>query len=347
MSSASDDSNYAKDSHSSKKANLLRFIGSSKLIDSAFATFCFLMIIYYLLFISTLKVPQWDAAVYILNAQGWLTHTDLAETIRPPLISWIIAGIWMLAGEDWTLIKHVQMVFTVASIIILYLLLKRRKGSLFAFGVSTLTLSNTYLFYYTSQILTEGISLFFLILTLYFLEGKERQNWVLAGVSMGLTFAARYPIILQAMIIFTVESILRKDIIFALKTILVTVSVILLVILLVYAKTGLFEMAVEGDKHFGIVLSPFYVVNSIAIWGPAILLLPVAFLFKSTYKDKFNYIFIAWFVSSLIFWSANTSNHQERFMIQFMPAAYFLVILAVENLIKFNKNNLILLKSKA
>jgi 4-amino-4-deoxy-L-arabinose transferase-like glycosyltransferase len=305
------------------------------------------MIIYYLLFISSLRVPQWDAAVYMLNAHGWLTHTDLAETIRPPFISLIIAGIWMLTGEDWTLIKHVQIVFTIASIIILYRLLKRRKGPLFAFGVSTLTLSNSYLFYYTSQILTEGVSLFFLILTLYFLEGKERQNWVLAGVSMGLIFAARFPIILQGLIIFAVESILRRDAIFTLKTILATVSVIVLVILLVYSKTGLFEIAGEGGKHFGIILSPFYVVNSIAIWGPAILLLPVTLLFKSTFKDKFNYIFIAWFVSSLIFWSANTSNHQERFMIQFMPAAYFLVILAVENLIKFNNNNLIFVKSKA
>lgn len=346
MSNASDDSNYAKDLHSRKKVNVLRFFESSKLIDSAFATFCVLMIIYYLLFISTIQVPEWDGAVYILNAQGWMTHTELAETIRPPLISWIIAGIWMLMGEDWTLIKHVQMVFTVASIIILYLFLKGKKGPLFAFGVSTLTLSNSYLFYYTSQILTEGLSLFFLILTLYFLEGRKRQNWLLAGMSMGLTFAARYPIILQCLIVFTVESILRRDAIFALKTILVTVSLILLVILLVYSKTGLFEMAGEGGKHFGIVLSPFYVVNSVTIWGPAILLLPVSFLFKSTFKDKFNYIFVAWFVLSLIFWSANTSNHQERFMIQFMPAAYFLVILALENLIKFSKNNLIFLKSK-
>lgn len=348
MSNASDDSNFVNGSPSRKKANLLlRFIGKPKLIDFAFATFCLLMIIYYILFINTLKVPQWDAAVYLLNAHGWLAHTGLAETIRPPLISWIIAGIWMFTGEDWTLIKHVQMVFTVASIIILYLLLKRRKGPLFAFGVSTLTLSNAYLFYYTSQILTEGVSLFFLILTLYFLEDKGQKNWLLAGVSIGLTFAARYPIILQGLIILTVESILKKDTIFGLKTFLVTVSVILLVILLVYVRTGFFEMAVEEDKRFGIILSPYYVVNSIAIWGPAILLLPVAFLFKSTFKDRFNYIFIAWFVWSLIFWSANTSNHQERFMIQFMPATYFLVILAVENLIKFNKNNLIFIKSKA
>jgi len=345
MSTGSDDA-HNKDIHRPKKVAFLKFMGTSKSVDVAFAVFCLLMITYYLFFINSLMVPQWDGAVYMLNAHGWLTNTDLLQIYRPPLLSWIIAGIWSLTGQDWMMIKHVPMAFTVASSIILYLLLKKRKGPLFSFGVSILTFSNAWLFYYTSQILTEGISLFFVILTLYFLEGKQQHNWVLAGVSMGLTFAARYPIILQSLIIFTVESILRRGAIFALKTILVTGSVIVLVILIVYAKTGLFEMALEADKDFGTMLSPFYIVFSIAIWGPAILLLPVAFLFKSTFKDKSNYIFIAWFVSSLIFWSANASNHQERFMIQLMPAAYFLVILAVENLLKFNKNNLIFIRSK-
>jgi 4-amino-4-deoxy-L-arabinose transferase-like glycosyltransferase len=347
MSTDSDDSGYSKDLHWPKKVSFQGFTGSSRLVDLAFAIFCLLMITYYLFFISTLKVPQWDGAVYMLNAHEWLTNTNLREIFRPPLFSWIIGAIWTLTGEDWTVIKHVQMVFTVASIILLYILLKRRKGSLFAFGVSTLTLSNAYLFYFTSQILTDGISLFFLILTLYFLECKKQHNWVLAGVSMGLTFATRYPIFLQALVIFAVESISRREKIFTLKAAVVTVSVILLVILMMYSKTGLFEVGGPRSTNFGFALSPFYVINSIAIWGPAILLLPVAFLFKSTFKDKFNYIFIAWFVLSFIFWSANTSNHQERFMIQFMPAAYFLVILALENLIKFNKNNLIFLKSKS
>jgi len=347
MSTNSDDSGYSKDLHWTKKVSFQRFTGSSKLVDLAFAIFCLLMITYYLFFISTLKVPQWDGAVYMLNAHEWLTNTNLREIFRPPLFSWIIAGIWTLTGEDWTVIKHVQTAFTVASIILLYILLRRRKGSLFAFGVSTLTLSNAYLFYYTSQILTEGISLFFLVLTFYSLESNKRHNWLLAGISIGLTFATRYPILLQSLIIFAVQSILRRDAIFTVKTALVTISVIVLVIFVVYAKTGLFQGAMEGDTDLGIMLSPFYVVNSIAIWGPAILLLPLAFLFKSTFKDKFNHIFIAWFVLSLIFWSANTSNHQERFMIQVMPAAYFLVVLALENLMKLNKNNLIFLKSKS
>lgn len=346
MPANSDDSGYGKDVDLPKKLAFQRLMGSSRLVDLAFYIICLVMITYYLFFISTLKVPLWDGGVYMLNAHDWMTNTDLLEIFRPPLFSWIIAGIWTLTGEDWTMVKHVQMAFTMAAAILLYTLLKSRKGSLFAFGVSTLTLTNTHLFYYTSQILTEGISLFFLILTFYFLESKKKYNWLFAGISIALTFAARYPILLQGLIIFVAESILKRNAISTIKTALVTISVIVPVIIMVYLKTGIFQGAMEGDASLGIILSPFYLVNSINIWGPAIFLLPVAFLFKSTFKDKFNYIFIAWFALSLIFWSANTSNHQERFMIQFMPAAYFLVILALENIIKFNKNNLIFLKSK-
>jgi hypothetical protein len=236
------------------------------------------------------------------------------------------------------------MAFTVAGIVLLYLLLRRRKGAWFALGVSTLTLTNAQLFFYTSQMLAEGISLFFLILSLYFLEGTKKTHWVLSGISIGLTFAARYPILLQAIIIFLAESVLKRDVKSIAKGTISIVAIILVVVFIVFAKTGTFQMALEKDSNFGSSLSSFYIVNALPIWGPAILLLPVAFLFKSTYKDKFNYIFIVWFFISLLSWSTNASNHQYRFMIQFMPAAYFLVILAIENLIKLDRSNIIFLR---
>jgi 4-amino-4-deoxy-L-arabinose transferase-like glycosyltransferase len=342
LSSDSSDSNYSKDRGIIRKLEFERYLRSPVLIDFIFGIFCLSTILYYSFFISDIKAPIWDGAEFMINAREWLDNTT-AEKFASPLFSWIIAAIWIFTGENWTTIKYVQMAFTIASVVLLYVILRRRKGALFALGVSALTLTNAQLFYYTSQILTEGISLFFLILTLYFFEGTKRVHWVLSGISTGLTFAARYPILLQSMTIFVVESILRKDIKSSIKATIAIIAVILLVVGIVYAKTGTFEMALE-DSNFGTLLSSYYIVNAIPIWGPAILLLPVAFLFKSTYRDKFNFIFIAWFIISLLSWSTNASNQQYRFMIQFMPAAYFLVILAIENVIKFDKNNLIFQK---
>jgi len=317
----------------------------SRGIDIIFAAFCLSIIIYYYYYISTLEVPIWDGAAYLLNAREWISSTTLTESWRPPLVSWLIDGIWIFTGEDWTVIKSVQMIFTLISVCLLYLVLKRRKGPLFGFGVSVLTLTNAQLFFYTSQILTEGVSLFFLVLTLYFLEGKTKAHWLLAGISIGLTFASRYPILLQALILFVVESLLKKNVRLTLLSSIAATVTIILVVTLMFTKTGTFQMALVEDSHFGTTFSSFYIENSVYIWGYAVLLLPVAFLFKSTFQDKFNYVFIMWFIISLLSWSTNASNHQERFIIQFMPAAYYLVILAIENLIKFDRNNLIFLKS--
>ena len=135
------------------------------------------------------------------------------------MLSWLISGIWKLIGENWIITKYIQSAFTVGSGIILYMLIKQYKGSAFAFGVSTLTMVNATVFVYSTQILTEGVALFFLVLTLYLFKGKE-NHWFLAGITIGLTFASRYPIIIQALAIFVVESILVKKPRFIIRTIL-------------------------------------------------------------------------------------------------------------------------------
>jgi hypothetical protein len=149
-----------------------------------------------------------------------------------------------------------------------------------------------------------------------------------------LTFASRYPIILQALVIFIVESLIVKKPRYVLRTISGMLPVIMIVVLVVYLKAGVFETALGKDTALTFLLSPFYIINSIEIWGLAFLLIPIALLHERTYSDKFNYAFIAWFIISLLFWSANSSNFQFRFTIQYTPAVYFLSVLAIENIIK-------------
>jgi len=153
---------------------------------------------------------------------------------------------------------------------------------------------------------------------------------------MALTFGSRYPIALQAVTIFIVECIIRKNLNFVTRTILAATPVIAVIILILYLKNGMFETALVRDTQLSIWLSPFYLMNSINIWGYAFFLVPIAFLFPRTYQERYNYTFIAWFIVSLIFWSANTVNYQARFVIQYTPAVYFLTILAIENIMRIN-----------
>src|ERR687885_175716 len=263
-----------------------------------------------------------------------LNNKPLDENYRPQLISWIIAGIWSFTGENWILAKGLQAIFTFGAGVVLYVLLRKYKGNTFAFGLSTLTMINGPVFLFSTQIMTEGLALFFLVLSMYFLKSRKEKYWILAGITIALTFASRYPVFLQAIAIFVVESIISRKPKLALRTISSGVAALILIALIVYLKAGTFTTALSKDTTIDPFLSPYYLVNSINIWGLPFLLVPVALIYRRTYDDKFNYSFIVWFIVSLLFWSASSSNWQFRFAIQYTPAVYFLSILAIENIVK-------------
>jgi 4-amino-4-deoxy-L-arabinose transferase-like glycosyltransferase len=114
------------------------------------------------------------------------------------------------------------------------------QGGVFAFGVSMLTMLNPQVFFWRTHITTEGLSLFFLTLSLYFMKCEKSSHWLLGGISVGLTFAARYTISLQAIAIFVAESITRRNPKFVIKTLMTMLPMIALVVMIVYFKTGTF-----------------------------------------------------------------------------------------------------------
>lgn len=315
-------------------ARLIHLFRSNKDVI-LFIIFYIILSVSYIYHISQIAVPIYDAAVYLGNAHAWLSNSSLYQDFRPPLISWLIAGIWSFTGENWLFVSYLSPIFTMSAGFVLYILLRKHKGNLFAFSVTLLTMLNAQVFFWSTQIMTEGLSLFFLVLTLYFVKSKKEIHWIAAGVAIGLTFGSRYPIFLQAIVILIVESIVQKNHKLFTRAIVGALPIISIIILTVYFKAGRFVTAVPADTIFTYLLSPAYLVNSINIWGIAFLLVPVALIFKRTYTDKYNYVFIVWFIFSLIFWSANSGidPHQGRFAIQFTPAVYFLAILAVENII--------------
>jgi hypothetical protein len=304
--------------------------------DILFASFCILLISGYNYYVSLQHVPSYDAAYYLLNARDWLTNQPLVEHYRPPLISWIIAGVWSITGENWVIVKWLQPIFTIGSGVVLYLLLRKYKGGLFAFGVAALTMTQESVFMTSGYIQPEGLALFFLILTIYLLKKGKEKYWFLAGVTIALTFASRYPVFIQAVVIFLAETIIVRNARLAYRAILGGVPVLIAIVSAVYFKAGIFQIALGKDTTVTTSLSPFYLVNSLEIWGLVFFLAPIALLQKRTYTDSFNYVFIAWLIISLLFWSSSSENHQFRFTIQFAPAVYYLSLLAIENIVKSN-----------
>jgi len=308
---------------------------SDRFIDGAFLAFIVVLTIRYLAFISKMHVPMWDACVYLTNARNWMTGVPLFEIYRPPLLSWIITAVWLFTGENWEIVMPLAALFSIGSGIILYLTLRPRKGSLFALGVTVLTMLNPQVFFYSSQIYTEGISLFFLIATLFFLKSQSETHWFLGGIMTGLAFSSRYPAIVQCGAILAAEFLVRRRLKLLVRAMMGALPTILIVVAAVYLKTGRFQTALPKDVVFSLLPSPYYLVNSVAIWGFAFILIPIAFIFRRTYSDSYNHAFIAWFVAGMLFWSMNVSNQQYRFSVGFTPAVSYIVYLAIENLMKF------------
>ena len=317
------------------KTELLRFSNSHK-VDILFSIFLVAFSVYFYWNVSISGAPPSDGAVFLSNARSWLSDTPLKGEYRAPLISWIIAGVWVLTGENWLIIKYLIPAFTLGAGILLYILLRKRKGNLFALGVSVLTLLNQNVFFWGTFIMTEGLSLFFLVLSLYFLKSEKEKYWIFAGIAIGLTFGSRYSIFIQALTIFLVELVIRRNSKFATRTMMSAIPIIAIFVFVPFIKTGNFLPAADTDAGFALLLSPYYLQNSIDIWGLSFILVPIAFIFRRTYRDKYNWAFIAWFIVSFVFWSAfsNPILQQPRYTVQFMPAVYYLAILAIENMTK-------------
>jgi dolichyl-phosphate-mannose-protein mannosyltransferase len=316
-----------------KKLELI-FVNDRKIIDVLFVVFCISLTVYYYFLVSAIQLPIWDGGVFLANAKGWLNGTPLPETFRPPLLSWLISAVWAVTGENLVVVKYIPAAFSISSGIILYLILSKNKRSVFSLSVSLLTMLNPLVLFWGEQIMAESISLFFLVMTLYFLKSEKTSHWFFAGIAIGLTFASRYPIIIPALALFAVESLIIRRLKFTAMTILGILPVASSVILAIYLKTGAIGFAMQKDTNFTVFLSPFYLYNWPDIWGLSFLFIPLGLLFRRTYADRFNYAFIAWFAISLIFWSANSTNQQERFAFHIMPAVYYLAMLGIENLSK-------------
>ena len=308
-----------------------------RIADIAFLVLLVVLVMKYNSSISTYQVPISDGAAYLTNARNWLTNEPLYQIYRPPLISWMIAGVWAITGENWATVKYLSALFGFASAPVLYLALRRGKGAFFALGVVILTVLNSEVFFYTSQLLTEGLSLFFLLATLYFVKSEKPGYWSLAGVCIGLTFASRYPIALQAGMLALVESFARRNLRILTRAIATAVPAVAAVAIIVFLKTGTFQTALPKDTNFTFLLSPYYLLNSIVAWGWVFLLVPVVLILRSTYVNRYNWVFIAWFVFAFLFWSANSTNFDLRYTIQFTPAVNFLALLTVETLARNNE----------
>lgn len=315
-------------------------------IDILFGLFLIILSFQYYLFVSKLEVPAFDSSSYLLNARDWLYGEPLHLTGVAPLISWIGAGIWYFTGVDWKILKLISPIFAIASAIILYIVIRNLKGSLFAFSVLALTMLNAVFFVWTAHFYEEAIPLFFVVATLFFLRSNKPSYWIIGGIMIGLTFSAKYPIVLQSFAILFAMFLIKRNFKLLIRALITAISIIIIILFIVSLKVGVSNQIVIsrglGLEGSGVIYNfyatSYYIINSLNFWGWIFLFLPLCFIFRKTYTNVNNFVFIIWFFVGLTYWSSvdNAGFNDYRHIIQFSPAVYFLIILAIENIFKTN-----------
>jgi hypothetical protein len=169
------------------------FLGhlKSHKVDILFAFFIISFSAYFYLYVSISAIPTSDGAEDLNNARSWLTDTPVTGAYGAPLISWIIVGTWLVTGENWLIIisdlclYHCRRNYFVPSV-------KEAQRQFICFWHFSTNDDKPHLFFWGRYIMTESLSLFFIILALYFIKSEKESHWYLAGIALGLTFASCY-----------------------------------------------------------------------------------------------------------------------------------------------------------
>jgi 4-amino-4-deoxy-L-arabinose transferase-like glycosyltransferase len=289
-----------------------------------------------------IPVPVWDGAVYMILARDLLTGQPLYEFFRPLVLPGIIAITWLFTGVNYEIPKFIPLLFTVGSAWILYSLVKPRKGNAFALLTTVCFLFAAPIMLWTDHLLPESLSLFFVLLSVWFLSKGTLRGWLLGGLSSSVAILARYPTAVIVFGIFFVflyqyRKLLLADFL-ALGVVLPIAPIYLysppLLLDVVERNFGVWSQIASSEIAFA-APSPHLPIQYYAVAMPQIFTFLVPFLILSlislsTYKDSLTKIFAVWFIVAFVSFSL-VPNKETRFMFEWVPA---IAILSVDGLQK-------------
>ena len=172
--------------------------------DAVIISILFIAFLIFFLYLSSISTRLlWDETVYLGNARGYITQSNFTEEFRYPMLSWSVALIWLVTGENIIAAKIFVILLSVLSIILFYLISKRYLSlypgliATILFGLSPLIM------FWGFRIYTDVSSIFFVLLSYYLLLradeiGRKNVNhmyvlMILSGMAAGLSFLMRFP----------------------------------------------------------------------------------------------------------------------------------------------------------
>lgn len=148
-------------------------------------------------------ISWWDASVYIGIGKSIFSGgaVGLAESFRPILWPLILGFAWKIGINPFVFGMVFDFILSLASIYLAYIIAKKilnRKSAIFA---AILVAISPALIFYSSKALTENLTIFLVLLSVYFLFERKYFH---AGLLSGISVLARYPqaLMLPALVLF-------------------------------------------------------------------------------------------------------------------------------------------------
>ncbi|MFT4297912.1 MAG: ArnT family glycosyltransferase, partial [Candidatus Woesearchaeota archaeon] len=201
-----------------KIKNKLKNKNTETIILAVFLVFMTLLFAY---LVSLNGLLVWDEVVYLSNARGKISESAYTENFRFPLLSTIIAGLWLITGESILSAQILMIIISIATLGVFYAISCKFLSKGIALFSTIFLAINLQFITWGYRIYTDilGVFLFLscLLLLIISQEEKNKSNikkssilLFFAGILSGLAFAARLSTIIPS-IIFGIFFILYKS----------------------------------------------------------------------------------------------------------------------------------------
>lgn len=290
----------------------------------------------------------WDSAVYIGMGKFLYSfgNSGFLEPSRPIILPLILGFIWKINLDVVIFGKILELLFGGGCIYLTYLICKQIFNKKIALISALFLAFSPTFFIFSTKILTEIPSLFFILLSVYFFTNKK---YFLTGLFAGIAFLTRFLELFLFFVIFIIfllcfnkEKKFLKNLSYLLIGFLIIIVPYLIFNYFMYNNILYpFDLQLLLTKYTGFIFHQpfyFYFINLLKENIMILFAIPaLIFIFKKINYEKFLILFS--FLVFFIFF--NIVSHKEiRFMILFLPYLYIITsfsIFSVFNKIKNKK----------
>lgn len=279
-------------------------------------------------------------------AISYLVHYPKLSLYYPPLLHVVTSMFYNFLGASFFVGRLVVLLFSVATLVVMYRLLKNFFSSKIALLATVLFSIMPMIYYNSITMMTDIPYMFFFMLAIYLylkaFDSKQKRHFILAAIAASLAFLTKWNSILIVPIIFVYTFFEKKD---QTKNVIMSAVLIFLIIspyMLIIWKTGLISIPFlsslqvsatsKQDPQFTTIQGWTYYANVLAkhyFTIPLLITSALTLIFYTLRKENHWKLLVIWSLTYYIFFTI-LSNKEPRYMIPLIPPllipfTYFIV----------------------